>query len=425
MSGNSTSPVSPQTAFNSKTDRTVDQNQDMASPQIDKGNKLHPSTHCCHHIHQQCCAGGSHDLSKDRKSHLLFKKIADGPELMDADVSAIVSALAKQQSEVEDQESEDTHSQVSEQNYHLRKRGGGKIGKRKDKRGRADNDSTSSEDVNALGCPRYHISKDLHALSAMFIQTTMLPRPKSDNNFKRQQDEDGEERKSGEESEGKNKDSALQSGYEPFRKRDHEDKHERERHHQGLPLSIPFHPLKTLQKSFHKSDTLYPPTYSSCNYASCQTPPNSGILAPSPTPKAPSSPAQQASVQHHPQNSSSFLKVSSGKPSNSRDGLTPKLGRPTTKSSPASKYKTKSAKHDPQSDSSLSAPAIGVRARTPSHGAIPQIVAPTPPGGLPIFVTPIPSFDDSGSEDAPQMVKTSCDKRTKYAKSRPKSSGAM
>ena len=190
MSGNSTSPVSPQTALNSKTDRTGDQIQDMASPQLDKGNKQHPSTHCCHHVHQQCCSSVSHVLPKEIKSHLLFKKEVDGPELMDADVSAIVSALAKQQSEVEDEESEDTRSQVSENNYHIRKRGGGKIGKglQRDKRGRADNDSTSSDDVNALGCPRYHISKDLHALSTMFIQTTMLPRPKSDNNFKRQQE---------------------------------------------------------------------------------------------------------------------------------------------------------------------------------------------------------------------------------------------
>ena len=424
MSGNSTSPVSPQTAFNSRIDRNGGQSQELSSPQKEKGSKLYTSTHCCHHMHQQCCCSVSHVLSKEAKSHLLFKKDDDGPELMDADVSAIVSALAKQQSEVEDEETEETHSQESENAYYGRKRGGGKIGKRlkKDRKGR-DNDSTSSEDGTTLGCPRYDISKDLHALSNLFIQTTMLPRPKSDHNFSRQHEDDGDTRKNNEDIEGKNKDSDIQSGYDPFRKRENEDKHERERHHQGLPLSIPFHPLKTLQKSFHKSDTLYPPTYASVAYASCQTPPNSGILAPSSTPKAPSSPAQQATVQHHSQTPSTFLKISSGKSSNSREGLTPKTGRRSSKSSPAPKYKTKSGKNNPLSDSSLTAPLIDTRARSPSHGTIPQIVAPTPPGGLPIFVTPVPSFDESGSEVS-QMVQT-CEKRTKYAKSRPKSSGAM
>ena len=410
--------------MHSRFDRNGGQSQELSSPQNEKGSKLHTTTHCCHHIHQQCCCSVNHALSKETKSHLLFKKDVDGPELMDADVSAIVSALAKQQSEVEDEETEETHSQESENTYYGRKRGGGKIGKRlkKDKRSR-DNDSTSSEDGTTLGCPRYDISKDLHALSNLFIQTTMLPRPKSDHNFYKHHDEDTDARKNNEDTEGRNKHSDNQSGYDPFRKRDQEEKHERERHHQGLPLSIPFHPLKTLQKSFHKSDTLYPPTYASVAYASCQTPPNSGILAPSPTPKAPSSPAQQVLVQHHSQTPTTFLKISSGKSSNQREVLTPKTGRRSSKSSPAPKYKIKSGKNNPQSDSNLTAPLVDARARSPSHGAIPQIVAPTPPGGLPIFVTPVPSFDESGSE-APQMVQT-CEKRTKYAKSRPKSSGAM
>ena len=408
--------------MHSRFDHNGGQSQELSSPQNEKGSKSHTTTHCCHHIHQQCCCSVNHALSKETKSHLLFKKDVDGPELMDADVSAIVSALAKQQSEVEDQESEELQSQESLNTYYGRKRGGGKIGKRlkKDRRGK-DNDSTSSDDGNTLGCPRYDISKDLHALSNLFIQTTMLPRPKSDHNFHRQQEEDA--RKSGEEAEGKNKESDIQSGYDPFRKRDQEYRQDRERHHQGLPISIPFHPLKTLQKSFHKSDTLYPPTYASVAYASCQTPPNSGILAPSPTPKAPSSPAQQTSIQHHSQTPSTFLKISSGKSSNSKDGLTPKSGRRSSKSSPAPKYKTKSAKNKPESDSGLNAPLLNTRDRSPSHGTIPHIVAPTPPGGLPIFVTPVPSFDKSGSE-SPETA-TKCEKRTKYAKSRPKSSGAM
>ena len=391
--------------------------QDPSSPKFDIVNTLHSaSSHCCHHVHQSCCSG--HVPSQETTVQLLCKKRSVSPDLMDADVSAIVSALAKQQSEVEDEvESEETQSQISDINYD-RKRGGGKKAKyvKRDKKG-ADNDSTSSDDNNTLSCPRYHISKDLHELSKMFIQTTMLPRPKSDINFRRHQYEDGETSKHCDEGQEKNKETGTHFSDDHHRKRGLEDKHDNEHH--GLPLSLSFHPLKTLQKSFHKSDTLYPPTYSSVAYACSQTPPMSGTLAPSASPKISHSTAQHGSMQHCSQSPSTFLKVSSGKASNWGDGATSRSSR----SSPTKKYKSKFAKNDAPVDSSLNAPVLRSRSRTPSHGTIPQIVAPTPPGGLPIFVTPIPPSEESIPGHSQAGKKD--DKRSKYAKTRPKSSGAM
>ena len=59
-------------------------------------------------------------------SQLFGKDASNTPSITDADVSAIVSALAKQQSEVEDQESEDTNSQGSgyKRRYERRAAGG-------------------------------------------------------------------------------------------------------------------------------------------------------------------------------------------------------------------------------------------------------------------------------------------------------------
>ena len=389
---------------------------DPSSPKVDIGNKLHSSSsHCCHHVRQSCCSG--HTPSQETTVQMLCKKRSVSPDLMDADVSAIVSALAKQQSEVEDEvESEETPSQMSDI-HHDRKRGGKKAKFAKRDRKGADNESTSSDDNNTLSCPRYHISKDLHELSKMFIQTTMLPRPKSDQNFKRQHDEDGDISKNNDEGNEKNKEAGTHIVDDHHRKRCLEEKHEIE--HYGLPLSLSFHPIKTLQKSFHKSDTLYPPTYSSVAYASSQTPPMSGTLAPSASPKLSYSTAQHGSLQHGSQSPSAFLKVSSGKASNWADGATSRSSR----TSPTKKYKTKSAKKDASVDSNLNAPVNGSRARTPSHGTIPQIVAPTPPGGLPIFITPIPPSHESMPGLSPACKKE--DKRSKYAKARPKSSGAM
>lgn len=387
---------------------------DPSSPKVDIVNNLHSaSSHCCHHVHQSCCSG--HVPAQETTVQLLCKKRSVSPDLMDADVSAMVSALAKQQSEVEDEvESEEAHSQMSD----IRKRGGGRKAKyvKRDRKG-ADNDSTSSDDNSTLTCPRYHISKDLHELSKMFIQTTMLPRPTSDQNVRRQQDEDGEKPKNYDEGHEKNKEAGTKIGDDHHRKRCLEDKHENEHH--GLPFSLSFHPLKTLEKSFHKSDTLYPPTYSSVAYASSQTPPMSGTLAPSASPKLSYSTAQHGSLQHCSQSPSTFLKVSSGQASNWEEGATSRSSR----SSPTKKYKSKSAKSDARVDSSLNAPVIGSRARTPSHGAIPQIVAHTPPGGLPMCITPIPPSDESIL--GPSQAGKKGDKRSKYAKERAKSSGAM
>ena len=388
-------------------------NQDQSGINMEAGNNMHHLNNCCHHIHKTCC--NSHVSSKDAISQLLFKKNSISPDLMEADVSAIVSALAKQQSEVEDEESEDERSQISGGNYYDNRRGGGgktKCFKRGKKAG-ADNGSTSSDDNNTPSCPRYHLSKDLHQLSQMFIQTTMLPRPKSTGDFKKQQEDDGKFKRSDTDIEDRNGATGTQpSGEEHHWKRGLKDKPENEPHHHG----ILFHPLKTLQKTFHKSDTLYPPSYSSVAYASSQTPPTSGTHAPAPSPKLPLSPAQNRNIQHHSQFPSGFLGVSSSTGTILADATTSR----SPKLSPSPKYKPKQMKTDPSWDTSLSAPSKHSRERTPSHGTIPQIVTPVPPGGLPIYITPIPTNDDSPSEST-QTVK----RRTKYAKARAKSSGAM
>ena len=131
------------------------------------------------------------------------------------------------------------------------------------------------------------------------------------------------------------------------------------------------------------------------------------------------------SSQHHSPSLSSFLKLSSSKASKSVDLTSGRL----PKSSPLPKYKSKFAqkiehKAEGSADATLTTPQTHGRDRSPSFGTIPQIVAPTPPGGLPVFVTPVASFEESTSGLTPEAYKR-LDKRAKYAKSRAKSSGAM
>ena len=354
--------------------------QDISSPNADRGSKTHPSMNCCRHT---CCNnGGVHMSSQEHPpavSQLFGKDASNTPSITDADVSAIVSALAKQQSEVEDQESEDTNSQGSGYKRRYERRAG-KKGKY-NKKSRSQSGYSSSDDNNTLSCPRYHISKDLHELSKMVIQATMLPRPMSEGNFKRQQEENnGDSERNVDNIQDKNKGLGSQTIDDTSRKRnDAEDKHEHDQHssHHGKPLSIPFHPLKTLQKTFHKSDTLYPPSYSSIAYATSQTPPMQGTLAPAPSPKSShyNSPHQHhahpVSSQHHSPSLSSFLKLSSSKASKSVDHTSGRL----PKSSPLPKYKSKFAhkiehKAEGSSDAILTTPQTHERDRKYSFGGL-------------------------------------------------------
>ena len=440
-SGNSNTPPSPQTVVHPHLRNNLGEgNHDISSPNVDNRNRIHPSMNCCQHICKSACCNNSgvHMSSHEPPpvaSQLFGKDASNTPSITDADVSAIVSALAKQQSEVEDQESEDTNSQGSGyKRRYERRAAGGKKGKY-NKKSRSQSGYSSSDDNNTLSCPRYHISKDLHELSKMVIQATMLPRPMSEGNFKRQQEENnGDSQRNGDDIQNKNKGLGSQTIEDTSRKgNDTDDKHEHDQHssHHGKPLSIPFHPLKTLQKTFHKSDTLYPPSYSSVAYATSQTTPMQGTLAPAPSPKSShhNSPHQHhghpVSSQHHSPSLSSFLKLSSSKASKSVDLTSGRL----PKSSPLPKYKSKFAqkiehKAEGSADATLTTPQTHGRDRSPSFGTIPQIVAPTPPGGLPVFVTPVASFEESTSGLTPETYKR-LDKRAKYAKSRAKSSGAM
>ena len=440
-SGNSNTPPSPQTVVHPHLRNNLGEgNHDISSPNVDNRSRIHPSMNCCQHICKSACCNNSgvHMSSQEHPpaaSQLFCKEASNTPSITDADVSAIVSALAKQQSEVEDQESEDTNSQGSGyKRRYERRAAGGKKGKY-NKKSRSQSGYSSSDDNNTLSCPRYHISKDLHELSKMVIQATMLPRPMSEGNFKRQQEENnGDSQRNADDIQNKNKGLGSQTIEDTSRKRnDADDKHEHDQHssHHGKPLSIPFHPLKTLQKTFHKSDTLYPPSYSSVAYATSQTTPMQGTLAPAPSPKSShhNSPHQHhvhpVSSQHHSPSLSSFLKLSSSKASKSVDLTSGRL----PKSSPLPKYKSKFAqkiehKAEGSADATLTTPQTHGRDRSPSFGTIPQIVAPTPPGGLPVFVTPVASFEESTSGLTPETYKR-LDKRAKYAKSRAKSSGAM
>ena len=71
------------------------------------------------------------------------------------------------------------------------------------------------------------VGKEFHELSKMLISTALFPRPRSDSNGSEQ----GPKPKSGDKDSG------------PSRP----------------PMSLPLNPLKKLQSSFNKSDTLYPP----------------------------------------------------------------------------------------------------------------------------------------------------------------------
>ena len=353
----------------------------------------------------------------------MCKKNSFGPDLIDADVSAIVSALAKQQSEVEEEAWEDSDSQQSDGNDNENKRRGGRIGKclRKERKG-VDNDLSSSEDnCNNDHATRYQMSKDLHDLSKMFIQTTMLPRPKSEVNLKgRQQTTDGEANANGGgDAEVEEGETSTQRDDRHRTKRCREDKHDNEHrhhhHHHHLPLSLSFHPIKTLQKTFHKSDILFPSPHSFASH----TPPLPGTLAPVSSPRLLYNPHQHGHFHHHYQTPATSLKVSSG------TGLTSHSSR----SSPTHKSKSKLGKYDHPADTSLStttsvATTSYLRARSPSHGTIRQITAPTPPGGLPIYITSVLPTDDESISESTQTVETK-DKRTKYAKVRAKSSGTM
>ena len=110
----------------------------------------------------------------------------DSETLEEQDVSAIVSALAKQQSDVEDQwrPSGSEHSNDSDNEE---KRGGRAVKRLKKHRKGAENNSTSSDDTSATSHQKYHMSKDLHELSKMFIKSTLMPRPISEGNFQEQQ----------------------------------------------------------------------------------------------------------------------------------------------------------------------------------------------------------------------------------------------
>ena len=361
---------------------------------MDTGNKIHNSGYNFHHPRPSC---HNFRLSpNDATPNLLCKNTSfeeeEGSDLMGIDLSAIVSALAKQQAEMVEEE------------WDARKPKGG------------DDDSSCSDESSSNERSKYHISKDLHDLSKMFIQTTMLPRPKSEGNFKGQQIEHGKDEGNGDEAEDVTKEGNTQRE-DDNRKQCHEDKVDNEHQHHHVPLSLSFHPLKSLQKTFHKSDTLYPSTYSSVAYGSSNTPPMSGTIAPVSSPRLPYNHRHHGHFHHH--SPPTFLTLSSRTGMHGRDNTTSHSSR----SSPTHKHKSKAGKKDPSIGTNLNITSGHSKDNTPSYGAIPQIAAPTPPGGLPIYITPLLSPNEPISE--PTQTVEQVDKRTKYAKIRPKSSGNM
>ena len=224
------------------------------------------------------------------------------PDVEAADVSAIVSALAKQQSEGEEEyetslgsSSHRKTSNSSDESIHLRH------------------------------------AKDLHELGKMFIKSTLLPRPKSEGNFQHHAVHPPERYP-----DGSTSDKEREHGHH---------------HHLNFPS---FFPLKKLQTSFHKSDTLYPP------------PPSTPVTATAAAAPKTLLPQSKAHHIHPPQ----FM-------------TTPHLSH----HSPQPKHK----RHKRLSTAVPLSPT--------------KTYSPHPPGGLPVYVTTTPMAGSPVHESKPHKSK--------------------
>ena len=369
--------------------------------------------------------------------------VDQSPEMAEAvDVSAIVSALAKQQSEGEEEGWEcsqsDKNSYDSDNEHNCGR--GGKKGKcfTRENRG-AGTDSTGSNASSENSAPKYHVSKEIHELGKMFIKSTLLPRPKSEGNFQEPNEDDAACDHSNK------KDTSCSrrdSHHSQHHSRDHQHQvHDKEHeqqvhsHHSSyhLPVSLSFHPLKKLQSTFHRSDILYPPA-ASATYTASQSPPHSGIAAPTSTPKSKFLHSHSGYLaghyhqhQHHIQPAS--LKASTPPGCGGSSSVGTGTSSHSSHTSPAHlKAKPKVIKRGDTTIGSSSGMWTPIPSQSLSNvptiqgGHLSPITVRTPPGGLPVVVTPV-------AEYAPGSTQTQSTsrpvKRTKYTKGRTKSSEVL